>query len=396
MDVPYQVKLVTSLDDPWLSSGDYASFIEAMGGVDAVFLSRTGMKILAPVYLRKDLTPFFVAVLQGNSVVALLPLILETKRILPGISLKRLHFWGRATECYSKHPCPRLLVGESHSTQQVCTFLVEALHGELRSLWDCWYLMHSYEDESGLTDLQHAGLDFCREASPYMAFEFWSQDLGEGRDLLSWLSGNTRKLVRRGMRNAEQWTPQIIHVTTQSVSDDLLQRVADVHSARQHVMASLGQDRINFFDDSVERAVVGEFLKFASLENALSVHMLQSDGKLMAATFFVGKGNEAFHYFYAWVPELHDMEGARLLWYKAIDDELTRKHRHRITHGMGETDTKRSFSSRRFPLVCGYVLNPSPVSRLRYRLLLILRTLNDWTGKMARKLSVLRLGIKSG
>src|SRR5512139_212465 len=98
MDVPYQVKLVTSLDDPWLSGGDYASFLEAVGGIDAVFLSPTGMTILAPVYLRKDLTPFFVAVVEGTVVIALLPLILETKRLLPGIRLKRLHFWGRATE----------------------------------------------------------------------------------------------------------------------------------------------------------------------------------------------------------------------------------------------------------------------------------------------------------
>lgn len=385
MDVPYQVKLVTSLDDPWLSSGDYASFLEAVGGIDAVFLSPTGMTILAPVYLRKDLTPFFVAVVEGTVVIALLPLILETKRLLPGIRLKRLHFWGRATECYSKHPCPRLLVREDHATQQVYTFLVEALLGELMPLWDCWYLMHSYEDESGLTGLRNAGLDVRPELSPYMAFEIWSQDLEEHGDLLSWLSGNARKLVRRGMRNAEQWTPPIRHVAAHEVSDELLQRVAEVHAARQNLMTSGGQDRINFFDDPVERAVVGDFLKFASLENALSVHMLQSDDALMAATFFVGKGREVFHYFYAWVPELQGTEGARLLWYLAIDDELKRGQRRRITHGMGETDTKRSFSSRRFKLVSGYALNTSPGSRLRYQLLLMLRALNDWIGKAIKQ-----------
>lgn len=172
------------------------------------------------------------------------------------------------------------------------------------------------------------------------------------------------------------------------MSDETLQRIADVHSARQHVLAEQGQDRINFFEDPVESAVVREFLHFASSEDALSVHTLQSDEKLMAATFFLGKGTEACHYFYIWTPELQGMEGARLLWYRAVDAELRQKHRHRITHGMGETETKRSFSSRQFPLVCGYVLNPSPASRLRFRMVSLLRAVNEAKDKVLSRVRV--------
>jgi len=374
----YTYKLVTNVQDDFHSSDQVKQFFQSVSGLEYLFYSSEWLQELSPLYLSEQATLFFIYVECDNdaeapgSIAALVPLVLDVKK-LPGIKLKKLNFWGEGN-FYSISPCRKILVKKEHENDSLFSFICDALNKELYDYWDFWEFNKVCLSRSKISGLIAGGMKAqLSDAEDHEYFTDREHVYANQEKEMGWISGNARRLVRKGEKQLRSLAPPAKYELKFNCDEEFFDEIASLHVSRQNALIAKGYNRSSFFEDKNEYSVIKKILLKASVEKNLRLHCITSKDELLAVLILLTRDGFSQAYITAISQKLYNNNCNQLLWYQAINNEMSEPSAKNIVYGSGGNMIKRTFASQLFPLSNGVMLNNNFLSKIRYALFCALR-----------------------
>jgi CelD/BcsL family acetyltransferase involved in cellulose biosynthesis len=144
----------------------------------------------------------------------------------------------------------------------------------------------------------------------------------------------------------------------EEITDDLLQKIAEVHSARQNQL--LGQGRPSrdapFSDDNLKR-LIGRLLAGAARSHRLRIYCLNIDKQLAAFGIVFANQGDTICWLIAFDDQFKSFSPSRLVFQYMYTTEMERYGTRRMNLMLGYTRTKKELSTDTYESWCYEIPN---------------------------------------
>lgn len=334
-----QVDVVTNLE--LFSEGDlgrkYKHFVKKLSGINSLLFSNDFLKIISPIALAENSTPFFIIVSRNDAIIGLAPLILESYGI-NRFFFRRLNLWGKGTS-YFEYPTPRIIAIDGNE-ELVVKFVLNYLKENLRGQFDEIFL-----NRVDMNDLFTQSL--CDTFKP----SFTNPNLDRQLFFLSHqtidekLKGENLRRTKRAVVRLEEAYENVKYQCHFELSQRLVNEIVNLHIQRQNEVNVSGGSRYSFFEDPIELQATKDILDYSQKNNCLRVYTLHVNDELIC--FWIGLHNDGYTlgYITAFKPlDGHPHAPSSLLRF-AFKEELERFGAKIIDSNYGANILKKKFSN---------------------------------------------------
>lgn len=332
-----KVILVSKLTELEKLAESYAALLQQVGGIESLYYSLDYIRTSVETFAAKGASMFFVVVLEGDEVLAVLPLQLEKDGVL---GLRRtLRFWGQIDSLYARNPHQKIL---AHGFQKsALDAAVSFLNTKARNKWDAiWFSSIKMEDEN----IKYFE-SICSRAVTTLRddrFYYYNTD----RDISEHLGAKSMRNINRCRRRLEEDFKQFDIVMKEEVGAEDLEEIRVLHSGRQEVKENKGA----FFSRPLEDRYVSDLLALWSENKCVHYYSLRVDDQLIAFQIKTHAMGVSYGFVLAFDSTYKKYSPIRLLNYEAYRHEVERYQTHRIESGWGGDQLKVAYSSDTYDL----------------------------------------------
>ena len=315
----------------------YRDFINEIGGIYPLYFSVEAMTLTLPLYSLKGETPFFVVVFYDHKIVGFLPMQVETVGHYP-LVYRTLRLWGKAGRYNDCQHADFMALPEYQ--EQAANVAMQFLAKEYTEQYDQIIFNRIVTDTLFFNRIDKnfaGGKSFGRDDPVHLYCANIPLD--------ERIKGETRRKIRKANEKLLAGPEAFTFHCYSSLEDKLIEDICHLHIERQHALIKVGQERMCFLEDDLEKRVFFQHLQYAQSLKALRIYALRLNQNLVCFLINVSLGGytDALLTAFAENPEHKHM--ARCLWYYAFDSELNHFSVDVINMGYGTHILKRTFST---------------------------------------------------
>lgn len=351
-----KVSLVTTLEQFAPFEASYNALLQKVGGIESLYYSLPQIRVSLDTFKIMGASLFFVMVVEGDEVLAVLPFHREKDGVF---GLRRtLRFWGQIDSLYARNTHPTIL---AHGFQQFALdAAVSFLNTEAKNSWDTiWLSSIKMEDENikYFDSICPGSVATLREYR-YYCFKM-DQDIGE------YLGAKKMRNINCRRRRLDEDFSTFEIVLKEEVSAADLEEIRVIHSGRQNYKDNGGA----FFEDPLENQYVSELLALWSENKCVHYYSLRVEDKLIAFQIMTHALGVSAGFVLAFDSNYKKYSPMRLLSYEAYRYEAERYQTQRIESGWGGDQRKADYSSDTYDLYNEVITNQCLRTRLVLRMI---------------------------
>lgn len=355
----------------------YQDFLSRVGGVCPLLFSADRLFQGRSLYERRGDKLWFLVVFSGQTIVALLPLQLETFGVWP-LSFKRLRLWGKIG-CYNDVQSSDFISVAEHA-EQAAEAVAIYLQRELGRSFDEIQLMRIRADSVFTREIE-TRLPTFEAAKTAEAVYMYSGKV----KITERIKGETFRKIRKARERLVEDFAQVEYACITQITPELFDELAQLHITRQHALVEQGRQRFSFFEDPVERKVLYGQLCLAEQAGAIRLYTLRLDGELATYLLCIGRAGTTMALITAFKEIAAHRYQARCLWYYAFQQELENFDTQIINMGYGGHQLKETFSTDLMPLKTLSIRDRThKISVFRYGILQAAKRVKDYLKKIKK------------
>jgi len=341
------------------------------------------MTALWPAYVRHGCSLFFVAVMRGPDMVALMPLVCRSAP--PRLPLvRKLQFFGQEAGALALvNHCADIPMDPRQDPLEAMRAIKEFLYTQAANRWDVIELRWFFHES-----ISRRAFEDVFDISPRNPFfSGMAIDLPTtSSELPKCFSKSTNTLFKRKTKQlTESGLPYAFDVQT-VITLPLFNEIAEIHSARQSMLSTRGRrDRDALFDHPAARSGLKCAMDALAEAGRLRVHTLRIDRELAAFLLVFGHDGAACAWLTAFAPKFERLSPSRLLHYAMFAAEIERFGTRAIDFLPGFTPLKKELTNRRYEVAEYELVNKKRLrSRVCFSILDLSRSLRALARSMAR------------
>lgn len=366
--------LLQSVADLDAHAAAYDALVDDQPGQRPPLLARRWISSLRDAYLQRGASLFFLALMQGERMVALLPLVLRSvPRRLPLV--RKLQFFGQEAEALALvNFCADMVVRRDEDPVAALEEFRSFLFGQAANRWDLMELHRFCSTSSYRDDFERVfGLRGVESLLPGYALDLPSrvEDIGLHQ------SKNSARALKRRLNRLRDSGLLFEFELRSCIDDSLFAEIAALHSDRQNTLAARGRaGRDALFERQLLRAGLQSALRGAAAAGRLRIYTLRIGGELASVQILFGHRGEACAWLTAMNSRMERFSPSRLLLAEANRIEVERFGTRIVDHMPGFTVLKEEITNRRYTCADYDAVNISSwTSRVRCMLLRCARAL---------------------
>ena len=354
----------------------YDALISRQSGQRPPILRRSWMAGLWPAYVRQGSSLFFIAVMRGQAMVALMPLVCRTA---PGRLplVRKLQFFGQEAGALALvNFCADIPVCPQENPLESMQAIREFLFTRLPDRWDVIELRGFFHDSPCRAAFEQV---FCAQAGELSLPGFAADLPAEAESLSACFSKSTTRTLKKRLRRLHESGLHFEFSVFTRMDEDLFGEIASLHSSRQTELAMRGRKgRDSVFDHPSLKAGLLLALVAQADVGALRIYMLRIEGNLAAVQLLFGHGAEACAWLTAMDSRYESFSPSRLLLDEMNRNEILLYGTRAIDHMPGATPFKQEMTNRRYDTMNYEVVNRARAgARVRYAVLAAGRRLRE-------------------
>ena len=340
-----KVFLASGMEELQRFEDSYNVLLQRVGGIESLYYSLDYIRTSLETFAELGASLFFIVVLEGDMVVAVLPLQLVTDALG---ARRTLRFWGQIDSLYARNPHQKILADGNQPIAMNAA--VAFLKTEARKMWDVVELSSiKMEDEN----IQNFVAQFAQAQTTLREDRYYWYNTA--LDLDQHLRVKMLREIRRRRRRMEEEVGPIELSVKEAIGPADLLEIKSLHTARQQYKQNGG----DFFSDPLADRYVCDLIELWNEKKCMRYYALRVEGRLVAFRIVTHAAGVANLFVVAFDSALKKYAPARLLTHETYRLEAERFHTHRIESGWGATGLKEDYSSETYDLYNVKIVNKS-------------------------------------